>query len=98
MQRKRRIAIRAAQDVSAIAAKNTGPRAAPVQEQDRLLTALERGLELSKQQSAEDPAPTRLQFIPHINDMNRRQSRFENSMRQIQSLYRPQPRPLSHSR
>ena len=81
VQSQWRIAIRAAHDMTAIAAEDVRGRAAPVQEQDGLLLALECRLQLLKQAPAKDPALARLQLIPHVHDLDGRQSRFENAAR-----------------
>ena len=69
---QRCIAVRAAQNMSTVAAKNIGRGAASVQEHDGLFAAPQRGLKFLKQEPAEDPTLTRFQFIPHINNLDRR--------------------------
>ena len=80
-----RIAVWAAQDMSAVAAEDISGSAPPVQEQDRLFAALERRLKLLKQEPAKNPALTRFQFLPHIHNLDGWQPCFENATWQLQS-------------
>ena len=70
---ERQIAARAFQGIAAVAAEDVGGRAAPVQEQDRLLSALHHLRQAALQLAAEDGAVALLELLAHIHGGDRGQ-------------------------
>src|ERR1041385_3159189 len=91
MQGQGIVTVWAAQDVSTVAAKNISSRAASIQKQDRLFTALQSRLQLLEEVSAKDPALTCFEFTAHVHDFDRRQSDLEDTPRQFEARQRPHP-------
>ncbi len=69
---KRRIAARTARRCAAVAAHHEGIRPAAVQEQNRLLAGIQRGVQLGLQAAAEYAAVAGAQFLAHVHDLHRR--------------------------
>ena len=67
---KRGIALRAFQRIPANAAKNIAGCAAPVQEEDRLLTFFKHFLQPVHQCLAEDAPVARLKFCAHVHHLD----------------------------
>ena len=68
---ERQQAVLALQHVTAFAAHHEGVRPAPVEEQNGLLLAQQRGAQLLLQLAREDRAVARLQLLPHVHDPHR---------------------------
>ena len=77
------VAIRALQAEAAGAAERERRIAAAVEEQQRLLLALERGLH-GFGQPRRDEAAARRAFAPHVDRLDRRQMRAAEALRQMQ--------------